>query len=334
MATTNGAQFISIRVAVTQAEPVWLDLQATVEKTCKLITEAAEHGARLIAFPECWVPGYPCWIWLRALDFNLMTRYLKNSLKVDSSEMRRICQCAKDSNIAVILGFSENLNNSLWIAQATISAQGKLLMTRRKLKATHLERTVFGDASGASLHNVVELDLGQESQHTKVGALSCWEHIQPLLKYHTYLQGEEIHVAAWPPLDSHPGGDALWSMSSEGCQSLSQTYAAESAAFVLHCTAVVTDAGVKAMQTDAGFLFNRPGGGSSAVFGPDGRRITEPLPSHEEGIIYADLDMDMSLKAKCFVDSCGHYSRPDLLWLGVDDREKKHKIVSKGDGSQ
>lgn len=156
---------------------------------------------------------------IRSVDFNMMTRYLKNSLKVDSPEMRKICDCAAENNIAVVLGFSENLNNSLYIAQATISATGDLKMLRRKLKATHLERTVFGDAGGSSLNNVVELNLGDgqdEDSLRKVGAMSCWEHIQPLLKYHTYLQGEEIHVAAWPPLDPHPGGDALWGMSREG----------------------------------------------------------------------------------------------------------------------
>ncbi|KAK4540395.1 hypothetical protein LTR36_009252 [Oleoguttula mirabilis] len=253
-----------------------------------------------------------------------MTRYIKNSLKTDSAEMRQICACAAEHGIAVVLGFSENLNNSLYIAQATISATGSLEMTRRKLKATHLERTVFGDAGGSSLNNVVGLDLA-ESEKTNVGALNCWEHIQPLLKYHTYLQNEQIHVAAWPPVDPHPGGDALWGISREGCQNLSQTYAVESAAFVLHCTAVITQAGVDAMQTAGGPMFNRPGGGSSAVFAPDGRRLTDPLPDSEEGIVYADLDMDLILKSKCFVDSCGHYSRPDLLWLGVDDRERKHR---------
>ncbi|KAK5112570.1 hypothetical protein LTR85_011262 [Meristemomyces frigidus] len=323
-ATTPAAS--SIRVAVTQAEPVWLDLKGTVEKTCRLIAEAAAGGAKLVVFPECWIPGYPCWIWIRSVDFTTMTRYLKNSLRVDSPEMRQICACAAEHSIAVVLGFSENMNISLYIAQATISATGTLEMTRRKLKATHLERTVFGDAGGSSLSNVVGLDLQQTEVKVKVGALSCWEHIQPLLKYHTYLQNEEIHVAAWPPVDPHPGGDALWGIGREGVQNLSQTYAVESAAFVLHCTAVITQTGVDAMQTAGCPMFNRPGGGSSAVFAPDGRRLTERLPDSEEGIIYADLDMDLILKAKCFVDCCGHYSRPDLLWLGVDDRERAHRV--------
>jgi predicted amidohydrolase len=126
-------------------------------------------------------------------------------------EMQKIRDCAAENDIAVCMGFSENDENSLYIAQAIISPSGALSMTRRKLKPTHMERTNFGDATGNSLKNVVDVDTVG-----KVGALACWEHTQPLLKYHTAYQREEIHVAAWPPLHSHPGGPALWSMSREG----------------------------------------------------------------------------------------------------------------------
>ena len=125
--------------------------------------------------------------------------------------MQRICNAAATHKIAVVLGFSENFNDSLYISQAIISAEGEIKVTRRKLKATHMERTIFGDASGASLDNVVDLpDIG------RVGALACWEHTQPLLKYHTYHQNESIHVAAWPPVYEHTGGPGLFSMSSQG----------------------------------------------------------------------------------------------------------------------
>lgn len=130
---------------------------------------------------------------------------------IDSDEMRKIQACAAKAGIVVSLGFSENDNNSLYIAQALIDSDGKMLMTRRKLKATHMERTIFGDASGNSLINVATTGFGR-----RVGALSCWEHTQPLLKYHTIHQKEEIHCAAWPPIVPHQGGPDLWSLSKEG----------------------------------------------------------------------------------------------------------------------
>jgi len=147
----------------------------------------------------------------RPLDFAANAKYIKNSLKIDSPEFRKIQACAAKNKIVVSLGFSENDENSLYIAQATIDSDGALLMKRRKMKATHMERTVYGEASGNSLINVSKTNLGY-----RVGSLACWEHAQPLLKYNTYSQREEIHCAAWPPLDPHNGGPGLWSLSAEG----------------------------------------------------------------------------------------------------------------------
>jgi nitrilase len=223
------------RVAVVQAEPEWLNLPACVAKTISLIQDASRKGASLIAFPECWIPGYPAWIWQvlpppvkiprnlqdvyghrnRPVDHNLAITYIKNSLSRNSAEMASICACAKENSIVVVLGFSENSHNSLYIAQSVISATGEILMHRRKLKPTHMERTVFGDASGGSLDNVV--DAGSIG---RVGGLSCWEHTQPLLKYHTMSQREDIHVAAWPLLFPHSGDSTfkedLFSLSKDG----------------------------------------------------------------------------------------------------------------------
>lgn len=97
----------------------------------------------------------------------------------------------------------------------------------------------------------------------------------------------------------------------------------ESGTFVLHCTSVMTNAGVEAHRTE-GTIFGVSGGGHSAVYAPDGRRLTKPIPADQEGIVYADLPMDMLVGSRHFADPVGHYSRPELLWLGVDTREKKH----------
>ncbi|KAF4991637.1 hypothetical protein FDECE_13985 [Fusarium decemcellulare] len=301
-----------VKVAVTQAEPVWLDLAGSVKKTCKLVTEAASNGAELIAFPECWIPGYPCWIWTRLLDPELNVRYIKNSLSLNSPELAEIQACAKTNNIAISLGFSENDNNSLFISQLLIGPDGEIKVHRRKMKPTHMERTIFGDSSAHCLKSVGQLPFA------RVGALSCWEHTQPLLKYNTLAQKEEIHVSAWPSLTPHLGGQDLWSMSAEGCHALSQVYAIESGTFVLHSTALVTEEGVKTLGTAGGMLMNSPGGGTSAIFGPDGRRISEPVDDTVETIIYADLNLDQIIQVRMFADCTGHYSRPDLLWLGVD----------------
>lgn len=147
----------------------------------------------------------------RPVDPELTSRYMRNSLKLDSPQMRQIQSCASQNKIVVVLGFSENRHNSLYISQATIDSDGSILIKRSKIKATHMERTIFGDASVECLDGVADTRVG------RVGALSCWEHVQPLLKYHMYAQKEQIHVAAWPPLfRCDGGGKGLWSMSREG----------------------------------------------------------------------------------------------------------------------
>ena len=127
--------------------------------------------------------------------------------------MNRIRETAAEHQINVGLGFSERDGDSVYIAQALIDSEGKVQMHRRKMKPTHMERTIFGDASGSCLANVVELP----EKGPTVGSLSCWEHIQPLLKYYTFAQNEQIHIAAWPPLDPFiQGSPGFWSMSIEG----------------------------------------------------------------------------------------------------------------------
>jgi len=160
----------TVRVAVTQHEPVWLDLEGTITKTCKIIAEAAEAKAKLVVFPECWIPGYPAWIWSRPVDFENGVKYVENSLKVDSPQMRQIQDAAATHQINVGLGFSERDGDSVYIAQALIDETGKIRMQRRKMKPTHMERTIFGDASGSCLASVVQLS----EDGPRVGSLSCW----------------------------------------------------------------------------------------------------------------------------------------------------------------
>lgn len=151
------------------------------------------------------------------MDPVLTRRYIKNSLGVDTTHMKRIQECAHENNIVVALGFSENDHDSLYISQCTISEKGQILMRRRKLMPTHMERTVFGNCTGNSLDNVAQASFGN------VGQLACWEHVQPLLKYHTMTQREAIHVAAWPPVFQIKADSELWSMSRDGTlQSMSR----------------------------------------------------------------------------------------------------------------
>jgi aliphatic nitrilase len=185
----------AIKAAAVQAAPVFMDLEASIDKAAVLIEEAASAGAQLVAFPETWLPGFPWFIYLgtpaQALAF--FPRYHDNSLAVDSPQMRRLQGIVKRAAVTLVMGFSERAMGSRYMAQAIIDPRGELLLTRRKLKPTHIERTVFGEGDGSDLV-VVDAPFG------RLGALNCWEHVQPLMKMAMYAQHEEVHVASWPSL--------------------------------------------------------------------------------------------------------------------------------------
>lgn len=229
-------------------------------------------------------------------------KYVQNSLRVDSPEFAAIKAAAAEHQIAVSLGFSERDGESVYIAQAIISADGTLSSKRRKMKPTHMERTIFGDAtSGECLSSLSDL-----AEVGKVGNLSCWEHIQPLLKFYTFSQGEQIHVAAWPPLDPFvDGSPGFYSMTDEGCLTASRMYAIESQAFVLHCITLLTKPGLELMGTVGSPLMGSDAVGKSAVLGPDGRVLATTKTNGEE-LLIADLDLSLITKTRTFADAAGH----------------------------
>ncbi len=297
------------RAAVVQAAPVYLDLAGTVDKTIALIEEAARGGASLVAFPEAWIPGYPFWAWMGAPAWGLQffQRYHDNSLEVGSPEWIRICDAARDNDIYVVLGYSERAGGSLYLGQAHFTPDGEATGIRRKLKPTHVERTIYGEGQGDSI-------LVRPSPIGRIGALCCWEHLQPLTRYAMYSLGEQVHIASWPSFSLYK--KVAYALSAELNLAASQMYAAEGQCFVLAAT-MVTDQNILDLLVDsderAGYL--ELGGGASMIFGPDGSRLSDGLPEHQEGIIYADIDLGMITLAKAAADPVGHYSRPDVTRL-------------------
>ena len=150
---------------------------------------------------------------------------MSNSIEVGSSEFGRIEKAARDLGIAISLGFSERENGSVYISPAFLSADGITQTTRRKLKPTHVERTLFGEGDGSSDIQVIDTEFG------RFGALNCWEHLQPLARYAMFSQGEQLHVAAWPSFSIFEG--AVHALGPEVNVGASRQYAVEGQTFVL-----------------------------------------------------------------------------------------------------
>lgn len=260
-----------------------------------------------------------------------MNKYFQNSLVRESPEMDRIRTAVKEAGIFVVLAYSERFNSSLYIAQVSTSSRtdiqfmltsiqsyidqtGTIVYHRRKTKPTHVERAYWGDGQADSLTNVVTTPFG------KIGALNCWEHTQPLLRYHEYSQDVDIHVASWPCIFELPEGGVNWQyhISSEASSRFSQVMAMEGACFLLVCTQILTEKNRGKDRLENFPFAKAPGGGFSMIFGPDGRPLVEPLGAGVEGILYAEVDLEKKALAKQNVDVVGHYSRPDLLSLKVN----------------
>ncbi|WP_116101310.1 carbon-nitrogen hydrolase family protein [Amycolatopsis thermalba] len=315
----------TVRVAAVQAEPVWLDLAGSVEKTIALIGEAARGGAKLVAFGETFVPGYPWWIWLDspAAGMAFVPRYAAGSMTRDGDEMRRIRRAAAERGVHVVLGFSERDGGSLYMAQAFISGTGELISVRRKLKPTHVERSVYGEGDGSDLQ-VHDTPLG------RLGGLNCWEHFQPLTKYTMYSLGEEIHVASWPSFSVYRG--AATALGPEVNTAASLVYAVEGQAFVLAACSVIGEAAHEVFcDTEAKRQLLRRGGGFARIFGPEGTPLAEPLAETEEGILYADLDPALIAIAKSAADPVGHYSRPDVFRLLINRNPAPRTVEAPAD---
>jgi aliphatic nitrilase len=299
----------NVKVACVQAAPVYYDMHKTVEKGIGLIEEAARNGARLIAFPETWIPGYPFFFWLGAPIDGLrhMPLYRDNSLVVGGPQDMALRKAARDNGMYVCMGYSERCGGSLYMGQMLIAPSGEPLIIRRKLKPTLAERCVFGEGDGTHL-SVVDTEIG------RLGALNCWEHIQPLLKYAMYSQNEQIHVASWPNLALYK--NKSYALGPEMTWAVSQVYALEGQCYVLAATMNATPEVVEMLcDTPERRELLPVGGGCSMIFGPDGAPLCQPIPEDQEGVLYAEVHFDAIAVAKTTADPAGHYARPDVARL-------------------
>jgi aliphatic nitrilase len=310
-----------IKAAAVQAAPVFLNLNASIDKAEKIVAEAAANGAKLVAFPETWLPGYPWFIWLGAPaeGMRFIPSYHENSMELHSPEMKRLQKIAAKFEVTLVMGYSERDGGSRYMSQVIIGEEGEILLNRRKLKPTHVERTIFGDGDGSDIRVV-------DSAFGRLGALNCWEHMQPLVKMAMYAQREEVHVAGWPSFCVYR--DLAYALGPEVNLGASRQYAVEGGTYVIASCSLVSqemfdmlaDTPEKAMFLNT--RTSRPGGGFSQIFGPDGRELCEPIAEDQEGILYADLDPAMIAIAKAAADPAGHYSRADAVKL-VINREKR-----------
>ncbi len=311
------------KVATVQAAPSFLDVETGVRRAVGYIEEAAKGGAKLVVFPETWLPGYPNHIWLGPVAWGMqfVGRYFENSVVAGLDHDRAIARAARDNSIQVSMGLSERAGGSLYIAQWHYGEDGKIIKRRRsKLKPTHVECTVFGEGDGSDLA-VSETTIG------RVGQLSCWEHLQPLSKYAMYAQNEQIHCAAWPNLALYEGG--AYALGHQVNNGASMVYAVKGGCFVVAACALVSkkQQDVLCDGDPACEALCPVGGGYTKIYALDGQSIGTEIPHTAEGLVTADIDLSMIAYAKAVADPAGHYSRSDVTGLMLNAKPQRRVMA-------
>jgi predicted amidohydrolase len=303
----------SVRAAVIQAEPA-SSLAEGLDRVAALVGDAAAQGARLVAFPETWLPGYPVWLdvsrdvalWDHAPVKTVFRRMAENSVDVSGDAARRLSDLARGNDVTLVMGVVERVANgagqgTLYNSILTFGPDGALLNRHRKLVPTYTERMVWGPGDANGLRSVMT-PVG------RVSALVCWEHWMPLARHAMHESGEDVHVALWPTVH-------------EMHQVASRQYAFEGRCYVLAAGSVMRASALppelephpsKVPSNDTWVMR-----GGSSIIAPDGSYLAGPV-FEDPAILVADLDLARVREERMTLDVTGHYHRPDVFTFAVN----------------
>ena len=306
----------TVKVAAVQAASVFLNTNATIDKACALIDEAAAQGASLVAFPEAFVPGYPYWSWIMnpVEGSPWFEKLCKAAIEIPGPEINRVAQAAKKSGVHVVIGVNERSKigiGTIYNTLVFIGPDGTILGRHRKLVPTWAEKLSWTNGDGSSLR-VYDTAIG------KIGGLLCGENTNTLARFSLLAQGELIHVASYVSL---PVGPADYDMA-EAIKVRAMAHSFEGKVFTVISCCTISDDIIEAFEpTHPGIResFKRKNSAFSGVIGPDGRVIGEPLID-EEGIVYAEIDLSKCIQPRQMHDIVGHYNRFDIFDLRVNRR--------------
>lgn len=306
-------EFPKFKAATVQTSPVFLNVDQTIDKAISFIKEASQNGAQLIAFPEVFIAGYPYWNWVMTpvQGSKWYEALYKNSVAVPSPEIDSICQAAKASNIHIVIGINERGNSygEIYNTNLIIDNQGNLIGKHRKLVPTWAEKLTWTSGDGSSL-KVYKTEIGP------IGTLACGENTNTLARFTLLSQGELIHIANYISLPVAPPDYNM----AEAIKIRAAAHSFEGKLFTVVSCSTISKEIMEALKPDVPnieALLTRKNSAFSGFIGPNGAVIGEPLID-DEGIIYADIDLEKCIQPKQMHDILGHYNRFDIFDLRVN----------------
>jgi aliphatic nitrilase len=300
-----------VRAAAVQLSPSLEKAELTLAKVLDAISEAASKGVEIIVFPETFVPYYPYFSFvqppMKAGPEHM--RLYEEAVIIPGPITVAVAAHAKAKNIVVVLGVTERDFGSLYNTQLIFNNDGEQVLKRRKLTPTYHERMIWGQGDASGL-KVVNTGVG------RVGALACWEHYNPLARYALMTQHEEIHCAQFP-------GSLVGPIFADQIEVTIRHHALEAGCFVINSTGWLTDQQIESITDDPSLQKGLRDGCMTTIISPEGKHLCEPL-REGEGLVIADLDMSLITKRKRMMDSVGHYARPELLSLAINDQQVRY----------
>src|SRR5215468_5113718 len=310
-----GDSYPKIKVAAVQAASVFLDREGSTEKACGLIREAGRNGARVIGFPEGFIPAHPVWYHHHsatgAISNRLATELFKNAVEVPGPETAALGEAARDANAYVVMGVCEKIPNTLgtmFNSQLYFGPDGTLLGKHQKIMPTVGERLVhtggFGDTFGAFA-----------TEFGPMSGLICGENSNPLAVFALTAEGTRIHVMSWPNHFPASGDPMKKRVAID-----SQAFAQMSKAFVVSACGTVDERMIALLEPtpeSEKFLRSPDCCGGSVIVAPNSHILTGPM-GPEEGILYADCNLELGILMKLRHDFAGHYNRPDIFQLHIN----------------
>jgi aliphatic nitrilase len=299
--------------------PVFLDTDATVDKACSLIEEASRNGAKLVAFPETYLPAFPIWCAVRAPLYNhaFFRELAASSVKINGPEIARLCNVARKCNVVVSMGFNEGSEVSvgcIWNSNVLINSDGRIINHHRKMVPTFWEKLVWANGDGAGLR-VCDTELG------KIGMLICGENTNPLARFALMAQGELVHISSFPPVwpARDPADDGHYNVA-DAIRIRVGNHAFEGKLFNI-VTASYMDTrmrdGIAKSDREIARILDESPRGVSLVVGPSGQPVSE-IRSDEEGIVYANVSLADCVEPRQLHDVVGYYNRFDIFQLTVN----------------
>jgi aliphatic nitrilase len=316
------------KAAAVQTSPVFLNPQATTDKACSIIKEAAGKGAQLVAFPEVFIAGYPYWNWIMSpvQGSKWYERLYKSSITVPGPEVTQLCQTARETGTVVVMGINERgqslgeIYNTILIIDET----GTLIGKHRKLVPTWAEKLTWTGGDGSSL-KVYPTQLGP------LGVLACGENTNTLARFTLLAQGELIHIASYISLPVAPPDYNM----AEAIKIRAAAHSFEGKLFTIVSCSTISKEIMEVLKEDVPdveTLLTRKDSAFSGIIGPNGAVVGSPLID-EEGIVYADIDLNKCIQPKQMHDILGHYNRFDIFDLRVNTAPQRPITFTDGNSS-